>query len=132
MTPEKIPRVQRVMDKVTIHLNHIAYNVSQDDKIPFICCSFFITRQEIEKEVTDLCSDVTGTATKDYLMKLMEKAVSDAIDLACGKYSSMDVCNKEIPEGMQTLTDIIDDRNFVSQNTSFFVPLIQITKDLDS
>jgi len=128
MTPEKIPRVKRLLDKVTIHLNHIAYNVSKEAKIPFICCSFFVGREEMEREVTEMCE---STETKEWLIKMMERAVNDAVDLACGKYSSIQVCRKEIPEGMETLERIIQDQYFVPQNSSFFVPLMAITEDLD-
>jgi hypothetical protein len=83
--------------------------------------------------IKNLCHDVTGPETLEYVISLFNKAVSEVVDLGCGKYSSTAKCQALLPESVQVYHDLVTPESKVTpQRTSFLVPLIRITKDLDS
>lgn len=136
-------------------MKHIAYNVSKDMKIPYICCTYFMNYETIKQTVSDLCSNTTGPETLDYVVGLFNKVVSEvssvlnccgvitkcmcvnstnvqAIDLGCGKYNSVHACRRMLPQGVTDLENLVTPASKVKpQKETFLIPLIDITRSLD-
>lgn len=126
-----MPEIHNVIDIMNIHLNYIANNVSVEEKIPNLCCGFFLGRDIVHRKVASLCDSVTGPQTKEYVLNVLSKASSDAIDLGCGQYSSLQVCETKVPQQMKTLRKLAEGSKGEFKN-SFFIPMIKIAEDLGS
>lgn len=84
-------------------------------------------------KVASLCDAVTGPSTKEYILRVLSKASSDAIDLGCGAYSSLKVCDTKVPEHMKVLRELAQpSSNATMSQVSFFIPMIKIAEDLGS
>ena len=128
-----MPEVHGVIDIMSTHLNYIANNVTIENKIPNLCCGFFLGRDIVFNKVASLCDAVTGPSTKEYILRVLSKASSDAIDLGCGAYSSLQVCDKKVPEHMKVLRELAQPSSNASMSQlSFFIPMIKIAEDLGS
>ena len=134
MTPDNLAHVQRLMDKMTMHLTFVLRNTTREQRIPFMCCSVILGKREMDSAVKRMCSGRTGSATIDYVNRMYAQVAGEAIDIGCGnKYGSEESCVREIgANGWQALKDVISDANYRPQETSFLVPLVGITRDLDS
>lgn len=117
--------LQQLINKGTNYLDFVARNALPDEVIPFSCCSWFILYEGIEKAYRDTCSDIPGAP--EYHLGVIQKVVGEAIDLACGKLSSVASCRKE----MKPLMERFDMLEIKQLNHSVIVPLINIVKLLD-
>ena len=127
-----MPEVHKVIDIMNRHLNYIANNVSVEEKIPNLCCGFFLGRDIVHSKVASLCDAVTGPQTKEYVLHVLSKASSDAIDLGCGQYSSLQVCDTKVPQQMKILRKLANNSSGELSKNSFFIPIIKIAEDLGS
>lgn len=84
----------------------------------------------VKKTVSELCMKTTGPETLDYVVGLFNRVVSEAIDLGCGKYNSVQQCRKMMPDGVDVLEQLVKPP-IRPQNGTFLVPLIEITRALD-
>lgn len=133
LNEETMPEVHGVIDIMSTHLNYIANNVTIEEKIPNLCCGFFLGRDIVLNKVASLCDTVTGPSTKEYILHVLSKASSDAIDLGCGGYSSLQVCDSKVPEHMKILRELAQpSSNATMSQLSFFIPMIKIAQDLGS
>lgn len=140
MTKDNMSQLHRLMNKMTIHLNYVHKNTTKDEKIPYMCCSIIIGKEEMDRTVNQMCDAVShrsGTSsakTVDYVNRLFNQAVGEAVDIGCGnKYGTEEACRSQIGDkGWNALKDVISDANYQEQETSFLVPVVGITKELDS
>lgn len=135
MTKENLSRVHRLMNKMTIHLNFVHRNTTKEQKIPYMCCSIILGKREMDATVSQMCGSLSGgDKTVEYVNKLYNQAVGEAVDIGCGnKYGSEAACRSIIGDrGWESLSDVISDANYQEQETSFLVPVVGITRELDS
>ena len=139
MTKDNLSKLHRLMNKMTIHLNFVLKNTTKDQKIPFMCCSIIIGKEEMDRTVNQMCDSTasqTGSSAKtvDYVNRLFNQAVGEAVDIGCGnKYGTEEACRQQIGhDGWTALKDVISDANYQEQETSFLVPVVGITMELDS
>lgn len=89
-----------------------------------------------EQLVDSICApSSTPKETIDYFHAIMRKSVSEAIDLACGQYSSLSQCQAKFPATIRAMQEQIPANSEHSEkpiaSTSFLVPLIHIARRLD-
>lgn len=133
MTKENMARVHRLLDKATIHMKYILENTTKDQKLPYLCCSLVMGKSEMDRQVRNMCESVTGSKTLEYINRLFNQAIGEAVDLGCGnKFGTESSCKQAIGASeWNKLQDVISDNNYREQATSFLVPVIGITQQLD-
>jgi hypothetical protein len=138
MTKDNTVKLHRLMNKMTVHLNYVWKNTTKEQKIPYMCCSIIIGKEEMERTVNQMCDAAAGkegpSKTVQYVNRLFNQAVGEAVDLGCGsKYGTEVACRSQISDaGWTALKDVISDDNYSEQETSFLIPVVGITKELDS
>ena len=146
--PQNLPVLHSVVDRITLTLEYIAKNVTDDNQIlPYMCCAFYTFYQQTQIIVDGLCLNTTGPDTSQFVINLIKAVVTDALDLGCGKFGSYKKCQENLPQGIQVFNSIFTQDSsshhshadnsetsvMVSQpNYSPVIPMIAISKRLDS
>lgn len=128
LQPSDLPVLHKYFNLITTLSDYVVENVKADDVVPWACCAWFSTFEKIETEFHSMCDAKTGPATTDFFMSLIKAVSSEAVDIACGKYSSRDLCDYHFKPGMQ----ILDSLPIPQKNYSMVVPIVGIIKLLDS
>lgn len=129
--PEDVSIMNTIMNKNTAIADYVSKSVPTDLVIPHLCCSHFVLNMDGKKVLDDLCVSRTGKATSDYFLGLIGAAASDAIELGCGKYSSVTACDEHLPQGMAAFRRILSGP-IPSPGHSPAVPFTKIMERLDS
>ena len=122
--------VRQQTHKVTAALHYVAGIKEANDMIPALCCGY----HEVVKQGTEIinkhCLKTTGPKTAKYFMGMLQAAMSDTIDMICGNFGSLEICDQKIPAVMADLKGIIN------QGTEFnhtaVIPLLEIVARIDS
>jgi hypothetical protein len=149
--PENLPVLHSVVDRITMTLEYIAKNVTDDNRIlPYMCCAFYTFYRQTKIIVDNMCLNKTGPETSHFIINIIKAVVTDALDLGCGKFGSYKKCQDNLPEGVQVFNDIFSTSiNFSHHhhihdqtNETMFeksaekyspvIPMIAISKRLDS
>lgn len=118
------------IDRFALHLNHISSNVSKlEEKVPFICCSYFYNLDQMLDQIRIMCDSLTGAETSKWISGRISASVTDMIDMSCGKFNSLSVCKKTVPTIVSTLESLKD---VTSVKNSFLIPTMEIMKQLES
>jgi len=70
--------------------------------------------------------------TKIYYRQTMKQTVSDAIEIACAQYNTLEQCREKLPQALETMRNQIpkdiNERKTPIASTSFITPLITIAR----
>jgi len=97
----------RCMDSMIAKIEWTRATVKQDDQIPAVCCGFQQLKKCIVDVIMDVCPKVTNaTAAATYFVNILHGAIDDMLDMVCGPYGTIPMCEKRLPEIMDKFTDI--------------------------
>jgi hypothetical protein len=135
--PENLRVLHSVVDKITHTLQYIEKNTTDVQIIPYMCCAFYTFYHETQIIVDNMCLNVTGAETSEFVINIIKAAVTDALDLGCGQYGSYKKCTENLPEGVQIYTQIFQQNAYMNSTLdvptfSPVIPMIAIAKRLDS
>lgn len=92
----------RCMEVAIIKMETISNGTTAEEQIPMACCVFHSLRECIVQQITHHCRGVTNeTLTAKYFDSVLQGAMGDLLDLACGKYSSTTACARHLPTAMK-------------------------------
>lgn len=92
----------RCMEVAIIKMETISNSSAPEEQIPMACCVFHSLRECIVHQITHHCRGVTNeTLTAKYFDSVLQGAMGDLLDLACGKYSSTTACARYLPAAMK-------------------------------
>jgi len=128
LQPTDLSVLHKYFNTLTVLGDFVVKNVKADDVVPWACCAWFTTFESVEASMHAMCDSRTGPATATYFMSLVRAVTSDAVDIACGKFSSRDLCNFHFKSGMK----VLDSLPVPQLNYSVVVPLVGMIKLLDS
>ena len=107
--------------KLVNFYDYTTHNKSAELQLPYICCGF----QYILKEMFETVSRGNSEETAKYFDKSIKNMWGDVIDFACGKFSDLGKCRKDLPE-----TEKLYNSQPLNGTTGILVPLIRFTKTL--
>ena len=86
----------------------------------------------IQDRVNQICKSTTGDMkTGDFVRTLIEANISEALDIMCGTYDSMTVCQIKTPDMVKELRTTIQSHNQTFDHTPF-VSLLRFIDRMDS
>ncbi|KAI1305793.1 hypothetical protein HDE_01357 [Halotydeus destructor] len=134
ITDDKLNHFVEEVEKMTVMLNYVATNVSSEEVIPWTCCAYFKAYEKIERQIKNNCAPMpTPQSTIDFFITGWKKSVSEAIDLACGQYSSLQSCEQRLPKATNVFKSLIpNDLPVGRQSTTFLTPMIRIAHKMDA
>ena len=110
-------------------MNYVSNVEDLDEAIPSMCCGARNLVVKAEQLIESLCSKVRKDGSGKWMTDLTFSLVADALDLMCAGYSSVEECNKKVPEIMAKVDNAtISDGQY---NHTAIVPLIKLIKRLD-
>lgn len=118
--------LHQFFNKVTNYFDLLARTATPYDVIPKACCAWGLLFAEVQNIYGGLCDAIPGAT--QFHIDIVQQAIGDALDLVCGRFSSIDNCRKDATIGM----DRLEIMEIKAMNHSFLVPLIDIVKLLDS
>ncbi|KAI1292250.1 hypothetical protein HDE_07357 [Halotydeus destructor] len=115
--------------KMTAIVDFVAVNSSPNDLIPHTCCSYMFSMKQTKETFSEICpnSKELSRLFTDITSSLME----DMIDLTCGQYKQLDVCDSKYPGLSQNFEQIWQNQS-TRYKTSFLHPMTEILVKLDS
>ncbi|KAI1288468.1 hypothetical protein HDE_09330 [Halotydeus destructor] len=129
MQPHQLHIVHQYMDLVTTYMDYIHENVTLDEIIPYICCSYFKVFEDAKHDLKQFCQ---GEDTVDFFLNQVRSLSSDMIDIGCGKYATVQSCEDNLPQAMKVFSDLGTPLSKVQpKDYSPVVPAIKIIKRLD-
>lgn len=96
-------------------------NMTNEMQLPHICCGF----QYILREMFDSVTKGNSEETAKYFDRSIKNMWGDIIDFACGKFSDVKICQKELPDA-----EILYNNQPTNGSNGILVPLIRFTKTL--
>lgn len=124
--------LQLQVQKLTGIVEYVADRPNPDDMIPGLCCGFQLLANLVEHEVDSICNATTaGFRTGQFFKYVIESNISDAMDIMCGNFDSLQVCQQKSPARMEELRTVIEASNTVYNHTAF-VSLLRFIERMDS
>lgn len=115
------PMYDAVFFKLVNFYDMTTKNKTAEIQLPYICCGF----QYILKEMFETVTKGNSEETARYFDKSIKNMWGDIIDFACGKYSDMAKCRRDLPE-----TEKLYNSQPSTGSNGILVPLIRFTKTL--
>ena len=134
-----MPEMFRLLQVYTDFIRLIAYNTSADFILPRACCAVVMGTSLVHKGTGEMCDTKSGPATKEFIVGLVSKVAAEALDLACGQYSTMEDCKEKQSDFLDTLETIANETRSASKDIeealksrkSFLLqPILKIANDL--
>ena len=96
------------------------------------CCAFHALYKNGYDMISHVCDGVTGKATGQFVGGLVRSFATSAIDVVCGKHSSVEVCNQLMPKQMQAFEQQVKEGQGMRFPFSPVTPLVKILNIMDS
>lgn len=120
----------QTVHKLTLMLGYLQRNETADNQLPGMCCAFAYFTQYASNVIDEHCRNRTGPETSKYVVNLMYSIVSDAVDLACGAHTTVEICDSKEPRMMASFR-VIERLEFVDKfGSTPVIPLVQIVNGL--
>lgn len=129
-TPE-LNVVKRIVDQGTLTALYVLKFIPTNNIIGWGCCGYQKTIHDGIQQINAICTQKTGNFTGEFAMGFLKAAASDLIDIGCRRYSSVELCNHNLPQAMATFTQLVSG-NIPEQKYSPVIPLIEIARRLSS
>jgi len=121
-------------NKITSVLYHVNDDVSSKDLnnvIPGVCCAVSVVLLDIKNDLKTICDGRSPSDTDQFVINFIKAILSDAIDIVCGKYNTIEVCKETQPNITAGIEESLTERKSSYENT-LVVPLLDIINKLDS
>lgn len=120
------------VQKLTGIVEYVADRPNPDDMIPGLCCGFQLLARHIEHEVNQICNSTSGELKTGHLVRqVIEDNISDALEIMCGNFGSLQECDSKSPQRMKELRTVVQSSNTVYNHTAF-VSLLRFIERMDS
>ncbi|KAI1306056.1 hypothetical protein HDE_01241 [Halotydeus destructor] len=128
--PDTIQAIQKYMDIVTNFADHVVANVTTQEIIPSLCCTYFTVLEMGTKEFTQICGRPKAV---EFFVSIVKSVATDLVDIGCGKFSTPDSCYRLLPETMAVFDRIVRPENLkLSPGYTPMIPLVKLMRKLDS
>lgn len=130
--PENKKPLQMQVHKLTGIVEYVADRPNPDDMIPGLCCGFQLLAQYLEVQVNSICNSTSGNMKTGHFFRfIIENNMSDALDIMCGNYDSIQACETKSPHQMEELKRVVENSN-IAYNHTAFVSLLRFIERMDS
>jgi len=129
---ETLPLLYTVMDGYTRVLDYVVANLTLSQVIPSLCCGYQYLTDDGLKLIAAECDPKTGVnSTGPWIMAMINSLSSDAVDLICGGYRSLSVCQARQPEILSTINQIITESRLPGRPKLPYTPVIPLLRLAD-
>lgn len=125
----RLRELHKILNHLINVLDYVRNDVSDDQQIGGLCCSYRHLVDYGKKAVDKLCPDHPSTG--QFVADLVDGLINEASDLVCGQHSSIELCNSKLPLEMSMIRNITS-RPSKATGTSPLIPMIEIAKKLSS
>lgn len=103
-----------------------------NEAIPSMCCGAANTRVKFQQKLEDICSSTGTKGSGKYLVDMVWNMMSDALDMMCGSFSSIEDCNQKKP-GMINKIELETEKVMATGqlNSSVVIPFVRIIKRMN-
>ena len=132
-TNETLPDLLQITHDVTSLVEYLVNVTDIDRIIPSLCCGYQILVREIKPKVDELCTaQGVGESGTEYFLGLLKAAISDALDMMCGNYDTIDACNKKVPDVVEEFDMAMNSTRNKSYPYTAIVPFLKIIDRIDN
>ena len=129
----KLPIYYSMLSGYTNVVMYLAQgSIPLPDLIGSCCCAFHQLYQDAVQVINGECFNVTNADTGVFVGNLIRSVVSSAVDVACGKHSSLEVCNQLQPDQMRSYLRIMEEGQRKRFPFSPVIPMVKVLNMLDS
>lgn len=127
-TKPEILDIKNILYDVIMYVHRLK---DLDEIIPAACCAVKEGIRETEVRIKRICHGKGLPDTPQFALQLIQIVISDAFDMMCGKYPSVEVCWELQPKLMKGIVGTINSNHTEVGYDVFFLPVLEILKRLD-
>lgn len=118
---------------ITSFVNYLVSIPDINKVIPSLCCGYHIVEANAKAIVDHLCTDQgVGESGSKYLISLIKSTISDALDMMCGGYSTMEICESKVPILLEDIKIAQNNTFGMIYNHSAVVPILKMINRIDT
>lgn len=118
---------------VTSLVEYLANMTNIDNMIPGMCCGYYMSLAESKTKIDQLCGDQgVGSSGTEYFLGMIKSAVADAVDMMCGSYPTIKVCEEKSPELVAELTTVMNETRDTKYNYTMVLPFLKVIDRIDT
>lgn len=119
----------KVGNIIVSFMDYVSKVEDLDEAIPSLCCGSKSLLLKAEDQLEKTCSSVRQKGSGKWMANITYSLLQDALDMMCGSYDTLEVCNSKVPQLMTKIDASLDpEANF---NYTMIVPLVRLVKRLD-
>ena len=131
-TNETWPEFVQLGYDITSLVDYLANLDNIDNIIPGLCCGYHLIMEVGREKISSLCSQQgVGSSGPEYFLGLVQAAMSDAIDMMCGAYATIDMCEKKNPDLVQEVKMAQNTTANNSYNHTMVIPFLKVIDRID-
>lgn len=132
-TDETFPEFVQLGHDITSLVEYLSNMTNIDDMIPGLCCGYQMIMSNSRQVLEKLCNQQgVGESGPNYFLGLVQAAMSDAIDMMCGSYTTSEVCQKKKPLLVEELKSFQNSTTGVRYNYTMTIPFLKVIDRIDS
>lgn len=131
MDNETKPEIIDIKDIIYDVIMYVHRLEDLDEIIPATCCAIKEGMREAAVRITRICHEKGLPDTPQFALQLIQIVISDAFDMMCGKYPSVEACWELQPKLMKGIVDTINSNHTEAAYDMFFLPVLEIIKRID-
>lgn len=132
---DKLPFYYDMVNGYTNVLVHLSRpEIPVPEVIGSCCCAFHLLHETSVRVIDGECNGVTGLQTGAFVGGLVRTIASSALDVSCGKHSSIAVCQQLQPDAMALYARLLREGQTSGKRFPFsmIVPMVKILNNLDA
>ena len=130
---EKLDFYYRMLNGYTNVMVHLSKpEIQLQELIGSCCCAFHVLYNNGVETIDRECNALTGQETGVFVGNMVRTMAASAIDVSCGKHSSLDVCNQLQPKEMKLYQQLLEEGQKKRFTFSMVMPLVKILNNLDT
>ena len=132
-TKDTYPELVQLGHHVTSLVEYLANMTNIDRMIPGMCCGYYILLADAKVKIDQLCSQQgVGQSGSEYFLGMIKSAVSDAVDMMCGSFSTIEQCTKKMPDLIQEINTVREETKDTKYNHTMVLPFLKVIDRIDT
>lgn len=130
---ESFSDAQQIGHQITSFVTYLVNISDINHVIPSLCCGYRVMLNHAIDTLNDMCGrqHVDDEKSK-YLVAMIENILSDAIDMMCSTYQTIEICHEKVPRLMYDMEMNMNETLNVTYNYSAVVPILDMINRIDA
>lgn len=130
-TNASLPGVRLAMNKAVVAIEYVVNQMPEKQLVPALCCAYLEMVKQGTSDIERVCTPVSGRGTGKFLIDGVVTATGDALELMCGQYTSMGVCERKVPDITAKVRNAITTNQPIYPHTPI-ISLLNFVKKYDA